>query len=46
MRTMIQQKTNGSPDIDPYSDPVLYLKTLGIDAELVETRRDDLPSAA
>jgi hypothetical protein len=35
-----------NPEADPYSDPVLYLRRLGIDAELIETRDTNLPSAA
>jgi len=47
MRELMKQETNGSsPDVDPYSDPVHYLMGLGIEAELVETREADLPSAA
>jgi hypothetical protein len=32
--------------LDPYADPVRYLRSLGIEAELVETKEADLPSAA
>lgn len=47
MRTMTQQMTNDlNPVIDPYADPVLYLRAFGIEAELVETRHTDLSSAA
>lgn len=47
MRTMTQQMTNDlNPVIDPYVDPVLYLRAFGIEAELVETRHTDLSSAA
>jgi len=47
MRQLMNHETSGSsPEIDPYSDPVRFLKGLGIEAELVETREADLPSAA
>lgn len=47
MREMKKQETSGSrPEIDPFTDPVRYLMGLGIEAELVETREADLPSAA
>jgi hypothetical protein len=32
--------------LDPYADPVRYLKGLGIEAYLVEIKPADLPSAA
>ena len=44
---MTQQTTSASNhEFDPYSDPVVYLMALGIEAELVETRDVDLSSAA
>jgi hypothetical protein len=47
MRKMMKQETSDPrPDIDPFTDPVLYLMGLGIEAELVESREADLPSAA
>jgi hypothetical protein len=47
MRQKMTQETIGSsPDIDPYADPVRYLMGLGIEAELVETREAELPTAA
>lgn len=47
MRKTTKQEANGlNQEIDPYSDPVLYLRGLGIEAELVEIREADLPSAA
>jgi hypothetical protein len=47
MREMEKQETSGSrTEIDPFTDPVRYLIGLGIEAELVETREADLPSAA
>lgn len=45
MRT--NQETNAfNPEFDPYTDPVRYLMALGIEAELVEPGKADLPSAA
>jgi hypothetical protein len=47
MREMMKQETSGSrPEVDPFADPVRYLMGLGIEAELVESREADLPSAA
>jgi len=47
MRKSTSEDPNGSNhEFDPYPDPVLYLRSLGIEAELVETRGADLPSAA
>ena len=47
MRQLAKEEPNQlNHEIDPYSDPVLYLRGLGIEAELVETRDADLPSAA
>jgi hypothetical protein len=51
MRKIKDQRTNqtttgASQEFDPFSDPVLYLRGLGIEAELVETLEAKLPSAA
>ncbi len=47
MRTKKDQSLNlVDRPLDPYADPVRYLKSLGIEAELVETKEADLPSAA
>ncbi|MDP9494258.1 MAG: hypothetical protein M3P87_03365 [Actinomycetota bacterium] len=47
MRQLMNHDTQGSsPETDAYADPVRYLKCFGIEAELVETREADLPSAA
>ena len=43
----MKQETSGSRlEVDPFKDPVRYLMGLGIEAELVESREADLPSAA
>ncbi|HLF60547.1 MAG TPA: hypothetical protein VI980_05175 [Acidimicrobiia bacterium] len=47
MRQLMKEEPAAlNQEADPYSDPVLYLRALGIEAELIETRDTDLPSAA
>jgi hypothetical protein len=47
MRTSKNQAIdNTHPAVDPFVDPIRYLRSLGIEAYLVEIKPADLPSAA
>jgi hypothetical protein len=47
MRKMkAQPMSEADPQLDPYLDPVRYLKCFGIEAELVEHNEAGLSSAA